>query len=390
MAHDSAEVGAVLRREPVRLAMAKMAVGLRCGVGAVGIVSALIGFTATRSPGVLAVVLVPVAAWTAWYARRVWTRGLSGWVIAVDVGLTCGVCVVQWWVLPPAAVPGGASWVNALAAMTVICAQLHGHPLVSIPAGLLVTVAYGIGSDLAGIPAYGIMDLITLVVQTVAAAATMVVAVRTGGDAATAFGQLQEEQRAAAIASAERAAALSQLRLLHNGPLTTLTMAIHTDSPRATPTLRRRAAADLGALSVLESGDGAGEELVRLDEQLAQVSIWYEPQLRVSARLAEVSLPQRVADAFLQAVREALENVLRHAGTGHAMLELGQDADRTFAVVSDQGRGFGVEQRIAAGFGLREAVIGTMTTVDGTATIASTLGKGTSVRLEWRRAQPVY
>ena len=51
--------------------------------------------------------------------------------------------------------------------------------------------------------------------------------------AVRAFSALEAEQTAAALSAARREDGRSQLRLVHNGPVTTLTMALQADAQRS-------------------------------------------------------------------------------------------------------------------------------------------------------------
>jgi len=226
--------------------------------------------------------------------------------------------------------------------------------------------------------------------QAAAGAAVMQIAVRAGRLASRTFDELQTAEQEAEIQAARRADERAQLRLLHNGPLTTLTMAIHGDGNRSpSPLLRQRAAANLAELQDLArepvEGPDAPDGGVRLDERLAQVVVWYEPTLQVSARLPECVVPRTVADAFAEATSESMENVVRHAHTDRAALVLEDADDRVRVTVTDRGRGFDPANLPRQRFGIREAMIGRMATAGGSARVHSRPGEGTIVLLEWDR-----
>ena len=86
--------------------------------------------------------------------------------------------------------------------------------------------------------------------------------------------------------------------------------------------------------------------------------------------------------ALYRVVQEALSNVLRHAGTGKARLEVGSELDSVYAIVADEGPGFshGLAQKTGGGLGLtgmqeRAMMIG------GRVDIESIPGSGTTIRL---------
>ena len=93
-----------------------------------------------------------------------------------------------------------------------------------------------------------------------------------------------------------------------------------------------------------------------------------------------------IEDAIYRIVQEALTNIVKHAAATHADVIVRERGELVEAVIGDNGTGFDPEGEFA-GFGLlgmRERV----TLVDGTITIASTPGEGTTVRasLPVRRA----
>ena len=245
----------------IRPALARMVAALRAVVGVAVITSALVGAIEPVSLAWLVPALVIVAIWTCLYVALAWTHGLRTWLIGTDVFIAAGLCLAIGELVPPQALAGTDSWVALIASMTVVSAQLgDGMRVVTIPAGLFVAASIVAGQRLAHSPDGGLPAGITVATQTVVAAAVMAVALRTERNAARAFTQLQEAQAAAALASARREDERAQLRFVHNGPLTTLTMALH-GAPTAGNVIRRRAAVTLVALSRLEPtpvSDAAG------------------------------------------------------------------------------------------------------------------------------------
>lgn len=96
-------------------------------------------------------------------------------------------------------------------------------------------------------------------------------------------------------------------------------------------------------------------------------------------------VPPEVAAALAGATREALNNVLRHAGTGHAFLTVTGGTpgdDGVLITVVDRGPGFDAA-RVPRGFGLRASVHDRMTAVGGRATVDAASGEGVRVELRW-------
>jgi histidine kinase-like protein len=371
---------------PMRSALARMAAALRGVVAVIAISAALLGVEPPLSWWWLGSALVVVACWTSVYVAVAWTRGLRIWLIGVDLLFTAALCLAIGKLVPATAVPGTLSWVTNIASMAVVGAQLAGVPLVSVPAALLVAVSAVAGSRLAHSPDGGTPAGILLITQAVIAAAVMAVALRTERGAVGAFNDLQEAQAAADLAVVQRKDERAQLRLVHNGPLTTLTMALHASPERPGEMLNRHAAITLASLPQLAAVTESSDDRLRLDERLAQVIVSYEPPLRIIANLQQCSVPADIADAFAGAVGEALENIVRHAGTRRATADLRDDGRAVQVTVADQGRGFDAAQLSGRGFGLREDLAGRMAAVGGSATVRSSSGMGTVIDLEWRHA----
>ena len=369
----------------IRPAIARMVAALRAGVGAAAVASGALTGGAPLSWWILAPVLVLYAAWTAWYVTVAWTRGLRDWLVGTDLLLAAALCLAIGHLVPASAVAGSTSWVSLIAAMTVVSAQLAGKPRPWLPACLAVAAAMVVGSQLAHSPDGGLYNGGLMVTQSVLTAIVMLVALRGERSAVRAFADLEHAQATAELAAARRDDERAQLRIVHNGPLTILTMAFHSGAQRPTAMVRRRAAEALAALrdmTVITTSTSAGQ--ARLDERLARVTAWYEV-LEVTADLEPCLVPADVADAFAGAVAEALENVVRYAGTQRATVLLRDEHNVVRVTVADEGRGFEPALVSGFGFGLREDLAGRMTAARGSSAVRSRPGAGTEVHLEWDR-----
>lgn len=99
----------------------------------------------------------------------------------------------------------------------------------------------------------------------------------------------------------------------------------------------------------------------------------------VAARdLPEVSAARTAA--VRDAVREALGNVVKHAGVRQATVRVAAAGRGVEVVVRDNGAGFDTA-RTPAGFGIRQSITARLREVGGTATVSSWPGRGTRVRL---------
>ena len=85
------------------------------------------------------------------------------------------------------------------------------------------------------------------------------------------------------------------------------------------------------------------------------------------------------AIAIVDAIRACLENVLRHAGTTVAEVDLAYTSEDIAIMVSDEGVGFELDSVAADRLGLRQSVVERIRSVGGSVRIWSTPGAGTSV-----------
>jgi PAS domain S-box-containing protein len=126
-------------------------------------------------------------------------------------------------------------------------------------------------------------------------------------------------------------------------------------------------------------------------EGLAEALAWLVTQMREKHELhvqlmaeAHPRLPEAMRVLVFQIVRELLFNIVKHAGTDHAWIELRGDADGVILSVRDEGRGFEVEgsapSRRAGGFGL-PSVRERLALFGGRLDIESAPGAGTRVSL---------
>jgi len=97
--------------------------------------------------------------------------------------------------------------------------------------------------------------------------------------------------------------------------------------------------------------------------------------------------PDAVATALAFAVREALANVARHAGTAEAWVEISAlaGAGRAGAEVTvrDHGAGFDPARVDPARLGLRRSIVERVADWGGQAAVHSAPGEGTVVTLRW-------
>jgi signal transduction histidine kinase len=169
-----------------------------------------------------------------------------------------------------------------------------------------------------------------------------------------------------------------QHRLLHDSALQTLE-GVANGLIDVDESIRSRARAEARrlrqALSGIEPDGGLAEALDRLAADFASEG------LEVTYTLSESpSLQAATTLALADAVREALRNVKKYAGTSSVVVR-GEVSDVGITrTVRDQGQGFDTDV-IAPGFGLIQSVHGRMAEVNGRAEIWSRPGRGTRVTL---------
>ncbi|MDQ1246454.1 MAG: hypothetical protein QG597_822 [Actinomycetota bacterium] len=94
------------------------------------------------------------------------------------------------------------------------------------------------------------------------------------------------------------------------------------------------------------------------------------------------ALDGHVLQPLVEAAGEALRNSAKHAGVTDAALRVRVGQGSVEVVVSDQGRGFDPTRR-STGFGITQSIKGRLDDAGGRATVESSPGAGTVVRLQW-------
>ncbi|GAA4549872.1 sensor histidine kinase [Amycolatopsis samaneae] len=123
-------------------------------------------------------------------------------------------------------------------------------------------------------------------------------------------------------------------------------------------------------------GEGLEQRLHALAADMAAEGLRAE----VVTVSAPGTLPATAVDALHDAVREALRNTLKHAGTARAVICVEETADGVGVVVRDHGAGFAADAR-RPGFGIARSIIGRLAEVGGRASVESAPGHGTRVVL---------
>ncbi|MGN9783102.1 sensor histidine kinase [Nonomuraea sp. ZG12] len=329
-----------------------------------------------------AVVVGVAAVWTcgfAWWLRA----GRGSALVPFDVVVLLGLFSSSFWT--DAVADRNTGWLRLL--VTFACVTYQWHTSTALGGAAAIAAGGGAVALLMAAGAWEVdASLVTGTMWAVPAAAlsraawTLVrhAAKRADLMAAEALRARGEALVAAAVRAEER----EQVNSLHDTAATTLLMVgtgqVSSDAGWLAPQARR----DLGRLRSV--GGRAPEEadlvdLLRADLAVTHLTVDFDGPERLP-------LPFGVARTITDAAGEALTNVRRHSGTTRATVRLRGDARALRLDIADQGRGFSPHDVPGTRRGVRESIRGRMESVGGTATIASAVGEGTQVRLEWRAA----
>jgi signal transduction histidine kinase len=156
--------------------------------------------------------------------------------------------------------------------------------------------------------------------------------------------------------------------------------------------------------AVLLRAQGIGASLRRVSHQLhtsslgdlaaavrdwcQEIAVHYDLDVRVVCESMPPSLPGALSLALFRIMQEALQNIVKHSGARHAIVEISGRPDAVFLRIVDDGRGFDVESGEGGGMGLvsmRER----LEPFDGRLSINSASSHGTIVEVcvpMWRTA----
>jgi signal transduction histidine kinase len=331
-------------------------------------------------------VSVAVAVWSVTYLRLM-SRTPRRRYWCADVAVLCVLGAAQPWLVDPRLVLEFVGWVAVVTSFGVVALQWHVRAAPATAATLLV-----VGCTVAGAAATSGVTWQQALVPTGAWILVEALLSR------MLWTVVRRAARAADAAAAERAAAQQRLaadvarredqRLhwaaVHDTAASTLLMVGAGVVRGDEPWLREQLSRDLAAVSGEVPVTTAGRSLPEVLEDVAARSL-----LRVDVDVdvaGAPAVPAHAADALAGAVREALENVRRHAGTGRAAVRASSRGGRVLVEVVDRGHGFDVDAVGPRHDGIALSMRDRMRRAGGTATVTSCHGRGTVVALEWPRA----
>jgi len=354
------------------------AIALRLGGTVLFTAVAVLAATNQISGWWLGAPLTGLCLWSAFFTWRVRRSGLTLTLILADAGVISALALAQQHMVPVVLIKDSTTWMLPLACTSVYILQIALRPWLGLPGAAVVVIAYGLGAGY-------LPDGWLLAVETIVAAGLMAV-IRGGArqaDAIVAAGLATERQIRAE--EARRADEREQHRQLHDTVLSTLTMVAAGAFAEPSPALTAQAARDLRVLQGLADAPAVLGEVAPLTDlrpKLERTADSIE-DLAVRLRLAPVTLPSPVADQLVACVGEALRNVERHAGTGHAEVIVTGGAGWAVVTIIDRGRGFDPAAAPPSRRGIRESITGRMAAIGGRASIASRPGAGTTVTVSW-------
>lgn len=248
---------------------------------------------------------------------------------------------------------------------------------------LLTTSLYVLGRWLGGTrdDLWAGLDEVVSDTSTIAAAGLILTFYRRAGRRADEALEvrLDVSRREAQSAAAERAAA-DERRLLHDEIIAALVSIEHSG-----PTGDARRAADVAHRArrslLLDTTQSQGADLPGWLFDSTDMSL--PVTLEIDPALAKAdALPPHVSVAMTGAANEALRNVERHARARSVRVMIEPHGRRGVRVtITDDGKGLDADH--AAGFGIKQSIIGRLEGVGGAAFIRAAAGGGTAVELTW-------
>jgi signal transduction histidine kinase len=354
------------------------AMALRLGGAVLFTAIAVLAATRQTSGWWLGASLAALCLWSAFFTWRVRRFGLTPAVVLADAAVISALALAQRHLVPDVLIQGDTTWMLPLACTSLYMMQLALRTWLGLTGAAVVVIAYGLGSSYP-------TGAFLLVVETIVAAG-LVTVIRGGArqaDVIVAAG-LETERRIRAE-EAQRADERDQHRQLHDTILSTLTMVAAGAFAEPSPALTAQAARDLRVLQGLDGAPAVPDGLTALTDLRPKLreAAASTGDLAVRLQLAPVTLPSPVADQLVACVGEALRNVERHAGTGHAEVTVSGGVGWAVVRITDRGRGFDPDATPPSRRGIRESITGRMLAVGGRAAIASRPGAGTTVTVSW-------
>jgi signal transduction histidine kinase len=190
-----------------------------------------------------------------------------------------------------------------------------------------------------------------------------------------------QTERSERIRSQERAEMAAHL---HDSVLHTLTLIQrNANDPREVQRLSRAQERDLRAWLYQPQADASRDLAAAVKEVAAAVEDLHGVPIEIVC-VGDAPLDDRLT-AMVQAAREAMVNAAKYAETPSVSVFAEVAGEDVAIFVRDRGKGFDVDAIPEDRMGVRGSVIGRMERNGGKATIRTSPGEGTEVRLEMKR-----
>ncbi|RSM89451.1 hypothetical protein DMH04_05465 [Kibdelosporangium aridum] len=343
----------------------------------------LVSWATTTPRDFLLATLVVLAfnAWNVFFAVRMLRRQAS-WLLVADLLVITGVCLAQVWTAAPEMRADPVSWVLVATSIIVVAYQFHSSVLVGAVAALVILAAYLTGGVLAKLQDWTLVVPIGswMAIEAVLARGLYILVRRGGRAADREFERGEQVRRESAVATARRTDEREYLAALHDTASATLLMVGAGVASRQETWLSEQAARDLEVIQGhTDPADGEVDLVPMLRHVVEHVPVRIEWHLQES-----VTLPAVVAVALCRGAREALTNVVRHAGVDVAEVSVVRTAAGVVQVwIRDRGKGFDLAEISGHGYGVTGSLVERMARLGGQAVVTSAPGRGTEVMLEW-------
>ena len=384
----------------------------------------------------IAYIVVQVLIWHAFYAADPWRlagpAAAVGWgaaiviylrrrwpswqLAALDAGFYIVLALSAGWCVPPAMRGDAANWLFIALQSQLIVPAWFASLAVSAPLAVGMGVAYWAGVMIFPPPGSGgnfpVAPAALLVAVAAAHRCGRRMLYRRAARADVALARADSDARAQYVVLSRNIERRENGRLLHDTVLNTLTALARASSGDAAEVVGR-CQHDVRLMEYVLSvrGDPAPEAArayggmiaaieataVEMRARGLDVHVQHSPGQHSSGQPGAAghrdapALPVPVAVAIVRAVREALANVISHAGTAEAWVDVcpaapGGDVAVTGGIrvtVRDAGAGFDPARVDPARLGLRSSISERIADWGGLASIRSAPGEGTVVSLCW-------
>ncbi|MCE5287941.1 MAG: ATP-binding protein [Nocardiaceae bacterium] len=308
-----------------------------------------------------------------WSVRRLCSRDVSERYVVCDVAIAVAAGLLEFAIVPATIADVTMSVTRVLAYPVVVAVAISHQKRWSFAVMAAVTMSSAIGDHLLyGAPSSSIM---IFAINWWAATWIRRMVLKAAAASDTADAEARRAQLRERVAVARIRYEREQFATLHDTAASTLLMvanAGHLDPER----LAVQAARDVAVLTDTSNTVGSDRDV---DLVAGLVRVCAECRTQVTVRSSEpVVVSQMIAGSVMAVVREALNNVDRHAYATSVLVDVMPE----LVTVTDDGIGFDPAE-LGRGFGLRFSIDERMRRADGSAEISSSLGAGTTVSLRW-------